>query len=78
MDNYLFKVNKITLEQRSIERYFADFEQVFAHWVTWSFILPEVPGLMVSLLGQLYAELLRLQPDHGQFNAGQLGPVTFN
>ena len=37
---YLFKVSKITLEQRSIERcsngILHDFEQVFAHWAAMS------------------------------------------
>ena len=30
--NVLFKVSEMTLEQRSIEHYFADFEH-FAHWL---------------------------------------------
>ena len=30
---YLFKVSKITLEQRSDGHYFTDFEQAFARWV---------------------------------------------
>ena len=30
-DRNLFKVNKITSEQRSGEHYFTDFEQVFVH-----------------------------------------------